>query len=65
MNNQRTATEPDWALLRVFLEVAGTGSLSRAALALGSSQPTLSRRLAQLEAQLGHALFERTTRGVR
>ena len=57
--------EPDWALLRAFLEVAQAGSLSRAALALGSSQPTLSRQVAQLEAQLGHALFERTTRGVR
>lgn len=60
-----TDREPDWALLRVFLEVAQSGSLSRAAAALGSSQPTLSRQVAQLEAQLGHALFERTTRGVR
>ena len=58
-------SEPDWALLRAFLEVAQSGSLSRAAVALGSSQPTLSRQMAQLEAQLGHALFERTTRGVR
>ena len=69
MNSKTPATvqrsEPDWALLRAFLEVAHSGSLSRAALALGSSQPTLSRRIAQLEAQLGHALFERTTRGVR
>jgi DNA-binding transcriptional LysR family regulator len=60
-----TRAEPGWALLRVFLEVAATGSISRAAQALGSSQPTLSRQIAQLEAQLGHALFERTTRGVR
>lgn len=59
------ALEPDWTLLRVFLEVAASGSMSRAAQALGSSQPTLSRQIAQLEAQLGHALFERTTRGVR
>jgi DNA-binding transcriptional LysR family regulator len=57
--------EPDWSLLRTFLEVATSGSMSRAAQALGSSQPTLSRQVAQLEAQLGHALFERTTRGVR
>ncbi|KQW35482.1 LysR family transcriptional regulator [Rhizobacter sp. Root404] len=57
--------EPDWSLLRTFLEVATSGSMSRAAQALGSSQPTLSRQIAQLEAQLGHALFERTTRGVR
>ena len=57
--------EPDWALLRAFLEVANCGSLSRAAKGLGSSQPTLSRRIAQLEAHVGSALFERTTRGVR
>ncbi len=69
MNSQPAAaparTEPDWTLLRVFLEVAGSGSMSRAARALGSSQPTLSRQIAQLEAQVGQALFERTTRGVR
>jgi DNA-binding transcriptional LysR family regulator len=70
--NIKTATataapraEPDWALLRAFLEVAHCGSLSRAAIVLGSSQPTLSRQIAQLEAHLGSALFERTTRGVR
>ena len=65
MNSKTPTTEPDWALLRAFREVAASGSLSRAAVALGSSQPTLSRQIAQLEAQLGHALFERTTRGVR
>lgn len=65
MNSGPTHAEPDWTLLRAFLEVANSGSLSRAAVALGSSQPTLSRQIAQLEAQLGHALFERTTRGVR
>ncbi len=62
---KRARAEPDWALLRVFLEVAASGSMSRAAVALDSSQPTLSRQIAQLEAQLGHTLFERTTRGVR
>jgi len=58
-------SEPEWTLLRSFLEVAHSGSLSRAAVALGSSQPTLSRQIAQLEAHVGSALFERTTRGVR
>lgn len=69
MNNRSAGaparTDPDWSLLRVFLEVAGSRSMSLAARALGSSQPTLSRQIAQLEAQLGQALFERTTRGVR
>lgn len=65
MNDKRSGAEADWTLLRVFLEVAQCGSLSRAAIALGSSQPTLSRQIAQLEAHVGRALFERTTRGVR
>ena len=65
MNSKTLTVEPDWTLLRAFLEVAASGSLSRAAITLGSSQPTLSRQIAQLEAQLGHALFERTARGVR
>lgn len=57
--------EPDWALLRAFLAVAQAGSLSRAARAIGTSQPTLSRQVAALERHLGQSLFERTTRGVR
>ncbi|MCB2023027.1 MAG: LysR family transcriptional regulator [Burkholderiaceae bacterium] len=59
------STEPDWSLLRVFLAVAECGSLSRAAEALGSSQPTLSRQVTALEAQTGSVLFERSRRGVR
>jgi DNA-binding transcriptional LysR family regulator len=60
-----TGTELDWALLRAFLEVVQCGSLSRAAESLGTSQPTLSRQIALLEAQVGATLFERTPRGVR
>jgi DNA-binding transcriptional LysR family regulator len=60
-----TGREPDWALLRAFLAVAETGSLSRAAEQLGASQPTLSRQMSALEAQVGQVLFERTRRGVR
>jgi len=60
-----TPVEPDWGLLRVFLAVARCGSLSRAALELNSSQPTLSRQMTLLEAQTGSALFERTRRGLR
>ena len=63
--NKQAIPEPDWALLRAFLEVANSGSMSRAAAALGSSQPTLSRQMSMLEAHIGSALFERSTRGVR
>lgn len=64
MNGNTLPAEPDWALLRVFLAVAEAGSLSRAAAELGSSQPTLSRQMGELERQVGQALFERTRRGV-
>jgi DNA-binding transcriptional LysR family regulator len=54
----------DWALVQSFLAVLDAGSLSGAAKKLGAQQPTLSRQLAALEAQLGAPLFERTGRGV-
>ncbi len=54
----------DWTLMRSFLAVVDAGSLLGAARMLGSNQPTLGRHIAQLEAQLGLALFERTGRGL-
>jgi DNA-binding transcriptional LysR family regulator len=51
-------------LLKSFLAVAEARSFSRAARAIHSSQPTLSRHVAGLEAQLGTALFERYGRHV-
>ena len=54
----------DWTLIRSFLAVLEAGSLTGAARATGARQPTLSRQVAELEAQLGTALFERTGRGV-
>lgn len=45
--------------VELFRAVMQAGSLSAAALALHSSQPTLSRDLARLEARLGYALFDR------
>lgn len=47
----------DWEDLRLFSAVARAGSLGAAALSLGTSQATLSRRLRALEARLGRALF--------
>lgn len=48
-----------------FLEIARTGSVTRAARALGMSQPALTERLRGLERELGTDLFVRTKRGVR
>ncbi len=55
----------DWRLVHAFLAALDHGSLLAAARALGSSQPTLGRHIAELEAQLGVVLFERTGRGLR
>lgn len=52
----------DWTHIRAFLATAEEGSLSAAARQLGLTQPTLSRQVAALEAQLGVLLFERLGR---
>jgi DNA-binding transcriptional LysR family regulator len=49
--------------LIVLLEVARTGSLSAAAIALGLTHSTVSRRLDVLEATVGAAVLSRSTRG--
>ena len=54
----------DWALVRSFIAVLDAGSLMGAARKIGALQPTLSRHISELEAQLGAPLFERTGRGV-
>ncbi|MCE2659290.1 MAG: LysR family transcriptional regulator [Rubrivivax sp.] len=64
MDRTASSTGFDWALVQAFLAVLDAGSLSAAARRLGAQQPTLSRQLAALEAQLGVPLFERTGRGV-
>lgn len=53
----------DWHLIPSFLAVLDAGSLTGAARISGAQQPTLSRHISELEAQLGVALFERTGRG--
>ncbi len=57
--------EVDWHLIRVFLAVVDSGSLTAAATLLGASQPTLSRKIEELELHIGMSLFERTARGLR
>ena len=56
--------ETDWERQRAFLAVLSEGSLSGAARALGVAQPTVRRRIADLEASLGVALFTRTPTGL-
>ena len=48
-------------LLETFVRVAERGGLSAAARDLDLSQPTVSRRIARLEARLGTTLLRRTT----
>ena len=54
----------DWSLLRSFLAVVETGSLSAAATRLATTQPTLSRHIRELEASVGVSLFTRSPRGL-
>lgn len=59
-----TIRDPGWELMRTFLEVARTQSLSGAARRLGLTQPTVGRHIDALEAALGIDLFTRSPRGL-
>jgi DNA-binding transcriptional LysR family regulator len=52
-------------LLRTFATVAEVGTTTAATRLLHCSQPAISRRLGQLEAVVGAALFERTPSGMK
>lgn len=52
-----------WDDVRLFLAVADHGSLTEAARQLRVGQPTVSRRLAELEESLGYPLFDRSVEG--
>ena len=51
-------------LLRYFLTVAREGNITRASESLHIAQPSLSKQLMELEAELGKQLFIRSKRGV-
>lgn len=53
-----------WDDLRLFLTVVEQGSLSAAARMLKLGQPTLSRRMGELEGLIGEPLFVRQSQGV-
>ncbi|MFA6961402.1 MAG: LysR family transcriptional regulator [Opitutaceae bacterium] len=48
-------------LLQTYVQIIEAGSLSAAAAQLGTTQPTVSRRLQQLERALGRQLLSRST----
>lgn len=55
----------NWDDLKVALAIARHGTLSAAARALGTTQPTVSRRLDALELRLQAQLFDRDAHGLR
>jgi DNA-binding transcriptional LysR family regulator len=50
--------------LEIFLAVADTGSMAKAAARLALTQPAISRAIADAEHTLGVRLFDRSTQGV-
>jgi DNA-binding transcriptional LysR family regulator len=58
------AKAPGWHLFKAFLAVVREGSLSSAARVLGTTQPTMGRQVAALEAALGVKLFTRSLDGL-
>lgn len=53
-----------WDDLRLILSIADQGSLTGAAASLDTTESTVSRRLSNLESQLGFRLFERMPTGM-
>lgn len=58
------ADQLNWDDLKIFLAVARTGNLVKAARKLRIDQSTVSRRITQLEFALGASLFERSHTGL-
>lgn len=54
----------DLSKLKLFLQVAELGSLSKAAVQLDSAQSAISRQIASLEREYGCRMFNRTGRGL-
>jgi DNA-binding transcriptional LysR family regulator len=55
----------DLRRLRYFVAVAEEANIGRAAAQLNMAQPSLTRQIQHLEAEIGTALFQRTRKGVR
>ena len=55
----------DFSLLRTFLAVIRYGSMGRAAVAVGRTQPAVSQQMLRLENVIGQKVFSRTRGGVK
>jgi DNA-binding transcriptional LysR family regulator len=64
MGSMKEASLLDWDDLKIVHAIARHGSLSAAARALRTTQPTVSRRLSSLERRIGARLFERQAGGL-
>lgn len=62
--NKQLPARPTLRQIQYFVAVADHRAFSAAAEALSVSQPSLSKQLATMEAELGATLFERTSRRV-
>jgi DNA-binding transcriptional LysR family regulator len=51
--------EADWRLIRAFVAVMRTGTLTQAAAQIGATQPTLGRQIRELERRAGEPFFLR------
>ncbi|EPX62742.1 Transcriptional regulator, LysR family [Cystobacter fuscus DSM 2262] len=60
-----SATADRLELMQTFLRIVDAGSLSSAAAQLGTTQPTVSRRLQALERSLGLRLLQRSTHAMK
>ncbi|MFB9238268.1 LysR family transcriptional regulator [Plantactinospora siamensis] len=58
------ATDLETGLLRAFVAAVRSGSITRAATALGLTQPAISQQLRKLERTVGHPLLHRSPAGV-
>ena len=54
----------DYSAWKLFMDAAELGSLSKVAVAYGTTQPHISRQIIELELECGGRLFQRTGRGV-
>lgn len=64
MANGTSDLSDQFQAMRLFVQIARTGSFSKGAMAMKLSQPTASRIIAILEEQLGATLFMRSTRAL-